>query len=159
MLLLYFIVWKIFGWKCRSRCISLWNLFQSPVFSTILGALTFFSNLYSTTFSLCSCLNVRHRFHTHYSTGNISFLQILIFILWGKKNKDKRLLAYGSRQIPQFNLLLMSTCKQFLYISLFPNIWFWDTFKESITKIYFVILSCILFTKHNYVLSFLSNDS
>ena len=53
------------------------------------------------------------------ATENINFLQILTFTLWESKHEDKIFWAYGSRQIPKFNLLLILHVRSFYTYSYF----------------------------------------
>ena len=69
----------IFGEQYRSVSSSLCNFLHSPVTPSLLGPNILLSTLFSNTLRLCSSLNISDQVsHPYKTTGNITFLYILI---------------------------------------------------------------------------------
>ena len=123
VILLDFIIRKIFGEEYRSKISPLRCFLHSPVtsslsgpdillytlFSNTLFSNTLFSNtLFSNTLSLLSFLNNRDKFsHPYKTTGKIIVMYILIFNVLDSKLEDKIFCAQLYQAFPGFNLLLI----------------------------------------------------
>ena len=89
LILLDLITRRIFDEAYRSYSSLLCSLLHFPVTSSLLGPNIFLSTLFSNTLSLCSSLNVTDQVSHPYTTGKITFLCILAFVLLGGNLEDK----------------------------------------------------------------------
>jgi len=91
LIILDLITPMITGEECRAYNSSLCSLLHSPVTSSLLGSNILLSTLFSNTLSLCSFLSVSDQAsHPYKTTGNITVLNILIFVFLATKLEDKR---------------------------------------------------------------------
>ena len=110
LILLDLITRKIFGDEYGLFRSSLCIFLHSPVTSSPLGPNILLSTLFSNTLSLLSCLNVSDQVsYPHKTTGEIIFLQILIFTFLYSKLEDTTFCTERHEAFPFFKLLLISS--------------------------------------------------
>ena len=141
LILLNLITWSIFGEQYRSLSSSLCSFVYSPVTSSLLGPTILLSTLFSNTLSLHSSLNVSDQVSHPYKTAT-----------WKTKDSaqnDRKhsLTAIYSYFLPEQNLDLLR---------LFQNISTVPPFQRKYYQSSIVTLTCILISRHDHLLSFIS---
>jgi hypothetical protein len=92
------------------------------VTSSLLRTNILLSTLFSKTLNLHSSLYVSDQVsHPYRTPGNIIVLYILTFTLLDSKLEDKRFCTEWWQAFPDFNLLLISSWKEFLFVRVVPK--------------------------------------
>jgi hypothetical protein len=90
--------------------------------------------------------------HPYKTRGKIIFLYILIFTLLYSELEDKRFCAEWQQAFPDFNLLFISLWMQFWCVSVVPKYLDCSQFQTIYRLFHVVILSSIVYTRHDRVL-------
>ena len=158
LILLDFITHTILGEQYRLLSSPLRSFLHSPVTSSLLGPNILLNTLFSNALRLRSSLNASDQVSHPYKTrGNIIVLYILIFIFLDNKLEDRRLCTQRQEAFPDFSLPLISSRIEFLCITVVPK--YLNSprpFKGATISLHTVTSSCILISRHDHVLSFIS---
>lgn len=142
----------------RSSNTKLIIISPPPATLSLSGTNIFLSTVFSNTPSLCPALNVRDQVsHPHKTTSTTIVLHIFNFIFLDNKPEDIRLWTKWYQAFPLSSPALNLFMKAMLICKVCSKIFkLCHTFKGFITYLNTVILSCILFIRHEHILSILS---
>ena len=127
-----------------------------PFTSPLLGPNILLSTLLSNALCLRSSLNVRDQAsHPYKTTGKITVLCILIFILRDSKLEDKRFCTKRQQALTDYNLPLISSQMEFPFVRTVPK--YLNCFTLSKDLLLLVAISCrMLVLRPVHILIFLS---
>jgi len=158
LILLDFITRTILGDEYISFSSSLCSLFHPPVTSSFLGPNILFNALFSNTLSFLSSLNVSDQVSHPYKTiGKNIVLYILNFKFLDSNLEDKRFCTEWYQAFPNLNLLLISSGIEFWCVKSCSQIFkLFHPLEGTIVHPHTLNSSCILISRHDHVLSFIS---
>jgi hypothetical protein len=133
------------------------KIIYSPVTSFHLGPNILLNTLLSNTLSLSSCVNVCDQVSQPYKiTGEVIIRCILIYKFLESRLEDKIFSTEWQQALPDSNLLSISSWIEFLFVRIVPKYLKYSTISKELSVDHIVTSSCILISRHDYVLSFIS---
>ena len=136
LILLDFIMQKIFVGEQKSWKSSLCTLLCSPAILSFSGPFVFLSSIFPNTLGLYSFIPVREKVaHPCITTKKVIILYILIFVLVDNKVTDKVFCTEWEQAFPKFNLLLIFSWMEFLSVRIVPKYLNCSAFSKDLVPI------------------------